>query len=92
MLRQILWCLLRDGPDEVAYFYLSFFTDEDFIDCWSELSMGVEWSEKERNEGGRLREFNKIGVYGKFKEKNPTHKLEDTRQQVRRRAKVRKNN
>ncbi|KAJ7403100.1 hypothetical protein BTVI_80648 [Pitangus sulphuratus] len=38
-------------------------------DCPSESSMGVEWSEKERR-GGRHREFNKIGVYGRFMEKN----------------------
>lgn len=46
----------------MAHFTFSFFTDEDFTDCWSELSMEVEWSEKERNEGGRQREFNKTGV------------------------------
>lgn len=74
LLRQILWCLLRDGTDEVAHFNFSFFTDEDLTDCWSELSMGVEWSEKERNEGGRQRELNKTGVYSKFKGKNPIPK------------------
>lgn len=58
----------------MAHFNFSFFTDEDLTDCWSELSMGVEWSEKERNEGGRQRELNKTGVYSKFKEKNPTPK------------------
>lgn len=52
--------------------------------------MRVELSEK-RNEGGRQRELNKIGVYSKIKKNKPTPKPENTRQQVRKWAKIRKN-
>lgn len=53
--------------------------------------MGVEWSEKKRNEGERQGELNKIGVHSNFEGKNPTPKPGNTRQQVRKGAKLRKN-
>lgn len=91
LLRQIMWCLLWDGTNEVAHFYWIFFNENLRILLIVAQNWVWEWNGQRRamREGGR-ENLTKLGFIVSLRKKSPVLKPENTRQQVRKGAKVRK--